>query len=107
MTSQNPTYQHLIILSQPHSPLLTKEFLDIALVSASYGMASAVYFDSAVVSALSQQDSDELKQLFAMLAEFDIPLFANVLEETRLFEQNIRPAELSSLQADSQHILSF
>lgn len=107
MTLQQPTYQHLIVLSSPHSSLLTKEFLDIALVSASYGMASAVYFDSVVVSALSGQDSDELKQLFAMLVEFDIPLVANVSEETQLFGQKIEVAELASLKAESRHILSF
>ncbi len=99
------TYTHLIVLKNSRDSLSIKEFLDIALVSASYDLCSAVFFDAVVVNALQQSTDIALKQTFHMMAEFAIPLFAEV--STTLYEQPLKPVLLSQLQADSRHVLVF
>lgn len=98
-------YTHLIVLKTPYGELQTKEFLDIALVSASYDAPVAIFFDSVVLPTLQQFSSIELVQAFNMIKEFEIPLFA--AQTTTLFGQVVPYQSLAVLSDKSQHVLTF
>lgn len=98
-------YTHLVVLEKQRDSLQLKEFLDIALVSASYDVPTAVFFSEAVVTAVQTTPTVELEQAVNMLAEFDIPLFAET--EARIYEHTVLAQPLSALKQCSQHVLIF
>ncbi len=109
------TYTHLIALTKPANELQTKEYLDIALVSASYEISTAVFLTHPVVNKLQQTETALLRQTFNMLAEFSIPLLTEPLftkpllaeNHTRLFGQVITPIDFEELCRQSKHLLLF
>lgn len=98
-------YTHLIVMKNAHGMVQSKEFLDIALVSASYEIPTAVFFSDIAVQTLGDNTSAELLQIFNMMAEFEIPLFGE--HSTVLQEQALGQHSLSALKENSQHILVF
>ncbi len=109
------TYTHLIALTKPANELQTKEYLDIALVSASYEISTAVFLTHPVIHKLQQTETALLRQTFNMLAEFSIPLFTEPLftkpllaeNHTRLFGQVITAIDFDALCRQSKHLLLF
>lgn len=99
-------YTHLIIIQQPASDLHFKEALDIALVSASYDIPTAVFIDSAVIKPYQEKPaSAELEQSFNMLAEFNVGLFSN--KAVTFFQQPLQLTDLYNLQTTAKHHLFF
>lgn len=104
-----PKYTHLIALIDTQSLLSIKEFLDIAVVSASYDISVAVFMESTVITYLKKETHKEknieLEQVFKMIGEFQVPLFST--QTTSLYQQKMLTASLTDLQTDSQHVLFF
>lgn len=105
MNEQSQRYTHTVALITPHEALQTKEFLDIALVSASYDIPTAVFFSAAVLRRLQEHPAVELEQALNMLAEFEVPLFSE--HTATVYGQSLAAQSLAALAADSQHTLSF
>lgn len=98
-------FTHLVALICPKPPLQTKEYLDVALVSASYDITTAVFLSDAVASALRDAPSVEIEQAFAMLEEFSVTLFAE--SEQSLYGQQLQIGNLATLQRHCRHIFYF
>lgn len=99
------TYTHLIALSPTDDEQLIKEYLDIALVSASYDIPTAVFIAPQLVYYMQQHKPIALQQSLNMLAEFDVPVFSNA--RMQLFDKTLACAELEQLQQNSKHALLF
>lgn len=99
------TYTHLISISLPNRPLQIKEWLDIALVSASYDVPTALFLDEKLIAELKNQPHIEIIQALNLLADFSIPMFSQ--QADTLYQQTIEASSLISLQRVSQHHLSF
>ncbi|MGY0399149.1 MAG: hypothetical protein ACWIPH_04275 [Ostreibacterium sp.] len=99
------TYSHLIILNHPHSALHAKEYLDIALVSASYDIPTAIFISKVSIQVLKTQQSIAIEQTFNMIGDFAIPLFSE--ESDKLHQQISIAITLTELKAKSQHIFTF
>lgn len=98
-------YTHLVALIEPKPTLQTKEYLDIALVSASYDITTAVFLSDTVVLALRDAPSIDIEQAFAMLEEFAVTLFAE--SEQTLYGQQLQAIRLIDLQSDCRHVFCF
>ncbi len=104
------TYTHLIALTKPANELQTKEYLDIALVSASYEISTAVFLTHPVIHKLQQSETALLRQTFNMLEEFSVPLFTEPLlaeNNIHLFTQIITAIDFDELCRQSKHLLLF
>ncbi len=104
------TYTHLIALTKPAGELQTKEYLDIALVSASYEIKTAVFLAYSVINKLQQSETALLRQTFNMLGEFSVPVFAGppyTENDSQLFEQMILSIDFDELCRQSKHLLLF
>lgn len=94
-------YTHLIILSRPTDLLPLKEFLDIALVSASYDISTAVFINHTVIEHIQQNPSIELEQSFKMLTEFSVPIFSE--QPNECYGTAVTADCLDNLRQQAQH----
>lgn len=99
------TYTHLIAITQPVSDLHFKEYLDIALVSASYDSTCAVFIANTAALPHVDENNPTLAQSFNMLAEFDVPLFSE--HSISVYQQALSACDLADLTAISKHCLIF
>lgn len=98
------SYTHLIAIQTPTSATHLKEWLDIALVSASYDINTAIYLDTAVIVNY-QTLPPMIEQAFNMLADFEIPLFSN--QSQQWYGQTLTAKPLVTLQQQSRHCFIF
>lgn len=105
------TYTHLIAITDCPAPSLIKEYLDIALVSASYDIPTVIFLANDVVTVLSNNTSPIIEQSLNMVADFDIELFteqcADCPSPTTLYRQTLSIAPLSTLKAHCKHHFIF
>lgn len=100
-------YIHLIAINHHHSADVIKEYLDIALVSRSYDIPTAIFLHNSVVNKLLQRSEVVFEQTFNMIAEFDISLFTNQEPKALLYKQSLQVSSLSDLQKQSKHHFIF
>ncbi len=99
------TYTHLISITRPNSTLHIKEWLDIALVSSSYDISTAVFIDSNIVMILKENPSIDIEQSFNMLKDFGIPIFSQ--NDGTLYGQKLITSPLRLLETISKHHFTF
>ncbi len=99
------TYTHLVSITQPNSKLHIKEWLDIALVSASYDISVALFIDSEIVTTLKENPCIDIEQSFNMLKDFDVPLFSQ--NDGTLYGQKLTASPLTKLETISKHHFTF
>lgn len=105
LSSSAPTYSLLVSLTQADTAMNLKEYLDIALVSASYEVTTAIFIDNALMRLLQRQTDAAIELAFNMIADFDIPLFSD--KKTTLYECTATAANLADLHDNSQHHYPF
>ncbi len=99
------TYTNLVSITQPNSTLHIKEWLDIALVSVSYDIPTAIFIDSEVISYLHQNPCTDIEQSFNLLKDFEAPIFSQ--NDGTIYGQKLSANSISSLNALSLHHFSF
>lgn len=104
-TTEKSTYTLLISIRYLCYPNNLKELLDIALVSASYNITTAVFINAALITVLQQQTDPTIEQVFNMLADFSVRLFSDT--EHMLYEQTVTATNWEQLQQSSQHHYAF
>lgn len=104
ITDKN-TYTLLISITSSYDSSHLKEWLNIALVSASYQMTTAVFITSTLISALQQQTDPAIEQTFNMLGDFNVTLFSD--KENTLYGQSITATNRENLQQNSRHHYDF
>jgi|GEM_PF-6476690 len=96
---------NLIAIAAADDDLLLTEYLDIALVSASYALKTILYISDNALRQLADaiQNTSEavLKQRLNMLKEFNIPLFSD--HKATLSTLNFQPTELELLLRQNKH----
>ncbi|PIE45101.1 MAG: hypothetical protein CSA45_04160 [Gammaproteobacteria bacterium] len=98
---------YLIAITQIHSELVLREYLDIAIVAASYDIPAIIYLTEPVVRQLQIKHCIDMEQTFKMIGDFNIALFSNCTTEERLYRQSVMPSQLDKLIQVSQHYFLF
>lgn len=100
-------YTHLIAIQHCQSQQILKEYLDIALVSSSYEIATVIFLDHTVVAFIQQQNSPVMEQTFNMINDFSIPLYTNKPTDSVFYAKPWQIQSLSYLKTHSQHHFIF
>lgn len=100
-------YTHLIGIQSSCSELLLKEYLDIALVSVSYDIATAIFLSADVIDSIQQNNSPVLEQSFNMIADFGLAIYTDQPTSTVLYQQQLHSSTLADLQHISKHHFIF
>lgn len=100
-------YTHLIAIQHCPSQLILKEYLDIALVSSSYDMATAIFLEHPVVAFIQQKNNLKLEQVFNMINDFSIDTYTDKAVSPSGYRSTWQIQPLSQLKAQSRHHFIF
>lgn len=101
------TYTHLIALLKGDSERIIKEYLDIALVSASYEIPTAIFLSEQVINFIRQHNCPTIEQSLNMTTDFNIKLYTDNPMPSALYQQTIHTSTLTDLQHNSKHHFIF
>ncbi len=98
-------FENLIVINEVYSALELKEFIDIALVSASYDKKTALYLSKGVIEALHKTTNTQLIYTVKMLADFPVTIYGEVTGA--LSSLAIQQQDLAALKPKSKTVFPF
>lgn len=98
-------FENLIAINEIYSELEIKEFIDIALVSASYDKSTALFLSAEIVVFIQSIKDTNLSYSINMLEEFAIPIFSE--KPTTLANIQVKVTSLAKLQTLSKNNFLF
>ncbi len=98
-------FENLITITEDCSALELKEYIDIALVSASYDKNTALYLSKEVIEALHETTDAQLIYTIKMLADFPVSIYGEAADE--LLSLVIQKQDLAALKSSSNTVFPF